>query len=539
MIGDIPELSLADLYSNSIAGFSDRPAFTLNKKYQLSYKEFGNEVDKLVDIFNKSGLNAGDKIAILGSNMPNWAVSYFAITTSSRVVVPVLPDFTSFEIVNILEHSEAKALIVSTKLQYKISESLFSKLSLIILMDDFEVIKESPGAENVIPEKPHYQDLASIIYTSGTSGASKGVMLSHSNLVAMNQLAQVLFPIDENDVFLSILPLSHAYECSLGMIFPFSRGAHVVYLDGVPTPSLLMPALAEVKPTMIFSVPLIVEKIYKNKIRPMFTKNWIMQFLYSISFIRRGFHKIAGKKLLQTFGGKLRFFGVGGSKLDAAVERFLADAGFPYSIGYGLTETSPLLAGALPGKVKLQSTGPHLKGIEMKIHNPNAQNIGEIVIKGPTVMMGYYKDLDTTATCFTKDGWFRTKDLGFLDKDGNLFIKGRMDNMIVGANGENIYPEEIESIINEHDLVLESLVTVVKGKLIAMVHFNYEQIEALHTFNEEAVINLQERVSKVKAELLDFVNNRVNKSSKIVEIIEQQVPFEKTATQKIKRYIYV
>ena len=154
-------------------------------------------------------------------------------------------------------------------------------------------------------------------------------------------------------------------------------------------------------------------------------------------------------------------------------------------------------------------------------------------------MMGYYKDLDTTATCFTKDGWFRTKDLGFLDKDGNLFIKGRMDNMIVGANGENIYPEEIESIINEHDLVLESLVTVVKGKLIAMVHFNYEQIEALHTFNEEAVINLQERVSKVKAELLDFVNNRVNKSSKIIEIIEQQVPFEKTATQKIKRYIYV
>ena len=172
-------------------------------------------------------------------------------------------------------------------------------------MDNFEVIKENPDAKIVVPEKPSYQELASIIYTSGTSGASKGVMLSHSNLVAMNQLAQVLFPIDENDVFLSILPLSHAYECSLGMIFPFSRGAHVVYLDGVPTPSLLMPALAEVKPTMIFSVPLIVEKIYKNKIRPMFTKNWVMQFLYSISFIRRGFHKIAGKILLQTFGGNL------------------------------------------------------------------------------------------------------------------------------------------------------------------------------------------------------------------------------------------
>ena len=201
MIGDIPELSLADLYSKSIADFSNRPAFTLNKKYQLSYKEFGAEVNKLVDIFNKYGLNSGDKIAILGSNMPNWAVSYFAITTSSRVVVPVLPDFTSFEIVNIMEHSEAKALIVSSKLQYKIPENLSNKLSLIILMDNFEVIKENTDAKIVVPEKPSYQELASIIYTSGTSGASKGVMLSHSNLVAMNQLAQVLFPIDENDVF--------------------------------------------------------------------------------------------------------------------------------------------------------------------------------------------------------------------------------------------------------------------------------------------------------------------------------------------------
>ena len=174
----------------------------------------------------------------------------------------------------------------------------------------------------------------------------------------------------------------------------------------------------------------------------------------------------------------------------------------------------------------------------MKILNPNSKNIGEIVVKGANVMMGYYKDLDTTASCFTSDGWFRTKDLGYIDKQGNLYIKGRKDNMIVGSNGENIYPEEIEAIINEHDMVLESLVTLVKGKLMAMVHFNYEQIEALHTFNDDAVVNLQERVVKVKKELLEFVNDRVNKSSKIIEIIEQQVPFEKTATQKIKRYIY-
>jgi long-chain acyl-CoA synthetase len=351
-------------------------------------------------------------------------------------------------------------------------------------------------------------------------------------------MANKLLPIFREDVFLSILPLSHAYECSLGLILPLSRGAQVVYLHGAPTPSLLLPALTQVRPTIMLSVPLIVEKIYKNKIRPMFTKTWITQFLYSISFIRRALHKVAGKKLCQTFGGNLRFFGIGGSKLDGVVEKFLADAGFPYGIGYGLTETSPLLAGAIPGKVKWQSTGPKLPDIEMKILNPNHKKIGEIVVKGPNVMSGYYKDPVTTASCFTEDGWFRTKDLGYIDKNGNLYIKGRKDNMMVGANGENIYPEEIEATINEHDMVLESLVVNTKGKLVAMVHFNYEQIEKLHTFNEEAEVNMTQRVEEVKKELMEYVNSRVNKSSKILEILEQSSPFEKTATQKIKRYLY-
>ncbi|MPM18308.1 2-succinylbenzoate--CoA ligase [bioreactor metagenome] len=409
---------------------------------------------------------------------------------------------------------------------------------MLIIMDTLEIQKDIHEAKLVIPKSPDPLDLASIIYTSGTSGASKGVMLSHKNLVAASVMNQELFPVNSEDIFLSILPLSHAYECSLGMILPFTQGSSVVYLDGAPTPSLLLPALKEVRPTIILSVPLIVEKIYKNKVRPIFTKNLFMQILYTLPHVRRIFHKMAGKKLVQMFGGRLRFFGIGGSKLDGVVERFLADSGFPYAIGYGLTETSPLLAGAVPGGVKWQSTGPKLKRVEMKILNPNNKNIGEIVVKGDNVMMGYYKDLDTTATCFTNDGWFRTKDLGMIDKVGNLFIKGRLDNMIVGPNGENIYPEEIEAIINEHDLVLESLVAQIKGKLIAKVHFNYEQIEALHQLYENAEESLTEKVEKVKKELKDYVNDRVNKASKIIEIIEQQVPFEKTATQKIKRYLY-
>lgn len=538
MYSVVSELSLADFYTKSLIEFSDRPAFSIINQETVTFKEFGKRVEKLSEILNKYGLDKGDKIAILGNNMPNWVVSYFAITTSAKVVVPILPDFTAFEVVNVLEHSDSKALIVSKKLQYKIPDHLYRELDLIISMDDMEIIK-APEIENPkISSVPLPEDLASIIYTSGTSGTSKGVMLSHSNLVAQTAMTYKLFPIYKEDVFLSILPLSHAYECSIGMILPFANGAHVVYLEGAPTPSLLLPALTQVKPTMILSVPLIVEKIYKNKIRPIFTKNFPMQFLYSISFIRRGLHKIAGKKLLQTFGGNLRFFGIGGSKLDGVVEKFLSDAGFPYSIGYGLTETSPLLAGATPGKVKWQSTGPHIEGIEMKIINPNSKNIGEVVVKGPNVMMGYYKDPETTATCFTNDGWFRTKDLGYIDKDGHLFIKGRLDNMIVGSNGENIYPEEVEAIINEHDLVLESLVRQVSGRLVATVYFNYEQIESLHQLIDEAEVNLTLRVQKVKADLLEYVNDRVNKSSRILEIIEQQVPFEKTATQKIKRYLY-
>ena len=389
------------------------------------------------------------------------------------------------------------------------------------------------------------------------------------------------------------------------MLYPFTEGASVYYLDGAPTPSLLMPALKKVRPTCICSVPLIVEKIFKNKVRPMFTKNWTMQVLYSIHPIRRILHKVAGKKLLEMFGGRLRFFGVGGSKLDAMVERFLKDAGFPYAIGYGLTECSPLIAGQV-GNIVFQATGPKLHGLEMKLHNINKEGIGEVLVKGPNIMKGYYKDSEKTQAAFI-DGWFRTKDLGSFDKYGNLSLKGRVDNMLLGANGENIYPEEIEAIINDNDFVLESLVTKKEDKLVAKVYFNYDQIAALIDFKEleadikknlsekyeklnekyeqlydkyekwkrernkekiqvlanksalqkakfkdkserlhlkngevrkEIIVTFQDKLDKVQKELLEYVNERVNKTSKVNEIIEQQGPFEKTATQKIKRYLY-
>ncbi len=530
--------TLRDIYSESRENYRERPAFSLHNREILTYSHVSQRVEDLIEILNRAGIRSGQKVALLGNNMPNWSVSYFAVTASGRVVVPILPDFTAFEIINILDHSEASAIIVSSKLEYKIHKHISDKLPLIIRMDDLTPVKMPDGVAYVEPDSPKPEDIASIIYTSGTSGASKGVMLTHSNLVSHTKMTFKLFPIVKEDVFLSILPLSHAYECSIGMILPFYCGASVVYLDGSPTPSLLMPALKEVKPTVMLSVPLIVEKIYKLKIRPMFTKNLVLRILYSISFIRRLFHKLAGKRLLETFGGRLRFFGIGGSRIDGVVEHFLADAGFPYGIGYGLTETSPLLAGATPGKVKWQSTGPAIDGVELKIINPNRDKIGEILAKGPNVMAGYFKDPETTSSSFTNDGWFITKDLGFIDKRGNLHIKGRKDNMMLGPNGENIYPEDIESVINEFDLVLESLVIQKKGKLVAKVHFNYEEIKSGILENGDGRENISDKINKIKVELLTYINERVSKSSRIAEIIEQTVPFEKTATLKIKRYLY-
>ena len=531
--------TLSSLYSKSNSDYADRDAYSSTKGPTISYKELDYRVKEIIEKFNISGLQKGDKVAILGGNMANWAAVYFATVISGRIAVPVLIDFTAFEIVNILEHSDAKALIVSTKLQYKIPEHILNKMQLVVRMDNLEIIKITEATEYHDSSEPTPEDPASIIYTSGTSGASKGVVLTHSNLCAQIEMITNLFPVYPEDTFLSILPLSHAYECSIGMIYPFSRGSSVTYLDGAPTPSLLMPALKEVRPTIMLSVPLIVEKIYKTKIRALFTRTFTMKLLYSISFIRRIFHKAAGKKLLETFGGNLRFFGIGGSRLDGVVERFLSDAGFPYAIGYGLTETAPLLAGAIPGKVKWQSTGPALKGVEIKIVNPNSENIGEILVKGANVMAWYYKDEESTKNSFTSDGWFRTKDLGFLDKRGNLYIKGRKDNMIVGSNGENIYPEEIETIINEYDLVLESLVIRTKNnKLIAKVYFNYEEIQSSDDTIMGPELTIEEKLVKIKKDLLSFINDRVNKASKIAEIVEQPIPFEKTATQKIKRFLY-
>jgi long-chain acyl-CoA synthetase len=338
----------------------------------------------------------------------------------------------------------------------------------------------------------------------------------------------------------SILPLSHTYENTVGLLLPMSYCATINYLDKPPVASILVPAMKKVRPTHMLTVPLVIEKIFQSQINGKVEKAALLKFLYGWPSFRRFFHRLAGKKLYKTFGGRLRFFGIGGSKLDESTDRFLKEAGFPYAIGYGLTETAPLISGANAKNVRIQSAGKPVINCELIINEPDAETgIGEIWARGENVMQGYYNEPAITSQVLLPGGWFRTGDLGIFDKDGYLYIKGRLKNVIIGASGENIYPEEIESVINRFQYVLESVVVEQKGRLVALVHFNYEELEKQFTqMAGEARIQVEKKIEEMKLELQQFVNSKVNRHSRLQSIVIQDTPFEKTATQKIKRYLY-
>ncbi len=548
------KLTLPSLFNYSVETFANETSVVFTGEKNYTYKEMGDDVDLLAGMLTDLGVQKNDKVALLSTNMPNWGVAFFAISKVGAIVVPILPDFHENEVKTIIEHSESKILFVSESLYKSVNEEAIELTNHLILVDNFAIIPEGTSFDNLetlessLPSArkdiPHVEieeeDLVSIIYTSGTTGNSKGVMLTHKNLAWTTQQCRSLYKVKTNDRFLSVLPLSHSLENTVGFLLAIKNGASVHYLRKPPVASVLLPALELVKPTIMLTVPLIIEKVFKAKILPKFQKSPVMRVLYSLSPFRKVLHKVAAAKLHKTFGGELNFFGIGGAKLDPTVERFLYEGKFPYAIGYGLTETSPLLAGAVGKNRRVGSTGIAMEGVTLRVANADPiTGEGEIQAKGENVMRGYYKAPEVSKEVFTDDGWFRTGDRGTFDKNNLLHIKGRIKTMIVGASGENIYPEEIETVINKMRFVIESLVKEEKGKLVAMIHLNMDELEEnFKNIKWEAKQYFHEKSEDVLKEIQKKVNEEVNKFSRIQQVILQPIPFERTPTKKIKRFLY-
>jgi len=533
----IKNLTLPSFFNSSVLLHKDKPLFAYAGEKPFSYSEFKNKVDSTVKLLQESGIKKDDKIILLSENMPHWAVAYFSVTYFGGVIVPILTDFHTDDVHRIIEHSEAKAVFVSKKFQKTIEKSTTKNLKVAINLDSLELIDSLSNTEYIETQPKEYEqttpkedDLAGIIYTSGTTGNSKGVMLSHKNLVTNALSTFEKIKIESKDIFLSILPLAHTFECTTGMLVPILNGASVYYIKKPPTPSVLLKVFASVKPTIILSVPLIIEKIYKTKVLPTFTNSFYMKFLYKIPFIRKELNKIAGAKLIKSFGGRLKIFGLGGAPLSPYVEKFLNEANFPYMVGYGLTETAPLLtAGIFTEKQKIKSAGTPFYGVEIKIKNPNKKTgEGEILARSPSIMMGYYKNDEQTAEVM-EDDWFLTGDLGYLDDEGYLFISGRSKNVIIGSSGENIYPEQIESLINRDAIIADSLVMLSDSKLIARIHLDYEKLDK--NIKKDEIKNLLES-KRVE------INSQLSSFSRMNSFIEQEEEFIKTPTKKIKRFLY-
>lgn len=544
-----------------------RPSLGFVGEQSLTYSQLSILARNTSGMLITLGIEKGDRVAILGENSPNWGIAYFSITCMGAVAVPILPEFTQQDVLKILDHSQAKAIFVTTKQISKLDslgldgpdKILLNNLELVLPDTPYDKLPEGYSTPNAIfnidftdidfPE-PLEEDLAVIIYTSGTTGRPKGVMLTHKNLISNSLSTLEIQDINSNDRMLSILPLSHTYECTIGFLMPIMQGASVYYLQKPPTAPVLLPAMQVVKPTMMLVVPLVIEKVFKNKILPQLTSSTFKRKLYAIPFFRKQLHKIAAKKLHTSFGGSLHFFGIGGSKLSFEVERFLNEGKFPYSIGYGMTEASPLISGCSPSLVRFRCAGFSIPGQYIRIDNPNPDTgEGEVQIKGANIMSGYYRDEELTREVFTEDGWLKTGDLGYIDADNYIQLRGRLKNMILGPSGENIYPEDIEEVINAHELVVESMVYEMKGKLIARVHLNYQELEEKYanlkvsatSFQQQVqdkAAEIQERVKEIMNEIRQNVNSRVASFSRINSVQEQVEPFEKTPTQKIKRYLY-
>lgn len=527
--------------------------FRSGEENDISYSQLVWYAEASASYLLSLGVGKGDRIAIIGESSPEWMVMYLAVVSIGAIAVPILPDFPSRDMLSILADSGAKGAAVNTKHFPKIKDALplflfrLDDLVHIPAIPEDSSFADAPGfplrtqkikMKDLEASRPEESDSASIIYTSGTTGASKGVKLSHMNILRCADLASdVYVKLNPGEKVLSILPMAHVYEFTIGQVLPMMKGLEINFLGRQPAVSILLPALSEIRPHVMLSVPLLIEKVYKAAVLPVLKGDGRIAKLAHNPLTKGLVMRTIGRKLRKTFGHRLKFFGIGGAPLDSEVEAFLHAAHFPYALGYGLTETSPLVAGcgSKHSDEKPGFIGPVVKDDDVILLDCNAEGVGEIAVKGPNVMKGYYNRPDLTAEVFTEDGYFRTGDLGYLDKKGRLAIRGRVKTMILGPGGENIYPEMIETLINNLDFVEESLVVPEDGGLLALVKID---IALMADKMKISVQEAQKEAEKYIASIRKNVNSQLSAFSKISAVRLQEKPFERTPTQKIKRFLY-
>ena len=541
--------NFVEYFENSIKHNWELPALTNYQGETLTYAQVGLKIKKIHCIFKKNNVKKGDKIALIGKNNSNWAIVYLATVTYGAVIVPLLQDFPKNDIHHIINHSEAIVLFISKPIFEKIDVPEINNVKTIFSLENFSILKTNDKnvetslieaeeycskikltPENFTLEKIRNNDLLGILYTSGTSGFSKGVMLSHNNLAANIRYAQENFKVNKGDRIVSFLPLAHAYGCAFEFLWPFTKGCHITFLGKIPSPQIIIKAFQEIKPKIILAVPLVLEKVYKNKIKPILQTKKV-QILTKIPFLNKIIYKKFLDNLKESFGGQFDEVVLGGAALSKEAEMFFHKIKFPYTIGYGMTECAPLVSYSPWHKTKMFSTGVVVDTLEVKIDSDDQYNtVGEILVRGENVMIGYYKNEEATAKSIDKDGWLHTGDLGLIDENNCIFIKGRSKSMILGPSGQNIYPEEIEAKINNLPFVTESLVVEKTGKLHALIVPDYDFIEEKGIDKERFEFEMLNNRNLLNQDLPNYM--------KISKFEIRKEEFEKTPKKSIKRFLY-
>ena len=530
--------------------FWDKPALNNIGGETFNYAQMATQIEKFHLVFEKLGFKKGDKIAICAQNGARWGMAYLAVNTYETVIVPILADFTPESVNHLVNHSESLMLFTNEAKWKQLDIAKMPLLRLAVDVDTWQPLwtaddsiretysqmdalfaakhPDGFGPDDVVFPTDNWDDLSTINYTSGSTGDPKGVMLTYRNFSANVDYSQRNVP--AGDKMVSMLPMAHMYGLVIEFIYPLCNGTSIYWLGKAPTPAALLKAFADVKPYLLITVPLVMEKIYKSKVKPTLDKP-VVKFLCKVPLVNNIIYKKVKDGLVQAFGGNVQEFIMGGAALNPEVERLFKRIKFPYLVGYGMTEACPLLAYEHWTKYVAGSCGKCVDVAEVRIDSEDPQHVvGEIQARGENIMIGYYKNPEATANAFTEDGWLKTGDLGVIDAEGNIFIRGRSKNMILGPSGQNIYPEEIEAIVNNQPYVIESVVVDRGGKLVALV-FTDEQAIAKALLDAEAKADIPENIRL-------GANRQLPAYSQIYKVELQAQPFEKTPKMSIKRFLY-